>query len=73
MEHGGDRLKEMLLSGELELCSSLVPVSDDFEWQPVTNEPLVVVLPAKHELAQKKSADLLTLQHLPFILFERGC
>ena len=33
---------------------------------------LVVLLPAKHALARKKSIDLVSLQHLPFILFEKG-
>jgi DNA-binding transcriptional LysR family regulator len=72
VEHGGDRLKEILLSGEIELSVSLLPVSDEFEWQEVTNEPLVVLLPADHALAHKKSIDLANLQHLPFILFEKG-
>jgi DNA-binding transcriptional LysR family regulator len=72
VEHGGDRLKEFLLSGEIELSVSLLPVSAEFEWQEVTNEPLVVLLPADHALARKKSIDLASLQHLPFILFEKG-
>jgi DNA-binding transcriptional LysR family regulator len=72
VEYGGDRLKEILLSGEIELSVSMLPVSDEFEWLEVTNEPLVVLLPADHALARKKSADLASLQHLPFILFEKG-
>jgi DNA-binding transcriptional LysR family regulator len=72
VEYGGDRLKEILLSGEIELSVSMLPVSDEFEWREVTNEPLVVLLPADHGLAQKKSTDLASLQHLPFILFEEG-
>src|SRR5258708_33058100 len=50
----------------------MLPVSDEFEWREVTNEPLVVLLPADHALARKKSTDLASLQHLPFILFEKG-
>jgi DNA-binding transcriptional LysR family regulator len=72
VEYGGDRLKEILLSGEIELSVSMLPVSDEFEWREVTNEPLVVLLPADHALARKKSTDLASLQHLPFILFEKG-
>ena len=72
VEYGGDRLKEILLSGEIELSVSMLPVSDEFEWRELTNEPLVVVLPADHALARKKSTDLASLQHLPFILFEKG-
>jgi DNA-binding transcriptional LysR family regulator len=72
VEYGGDRLKEILLSGEIELSVSMLPVSDEFEWREVTNEPLVVLLLADHALARKKSTDLASLQHLPFILFEKG-
>jgi DNA-binding transcriptional LysR family regulator len=72
VEYGGDRLKEILLSGEIELSVSMLPVSDEFEWREVTDEPLVVLLPADHALARKKSTDLASLQHLPFILFEEG-
>jgi DNA-binding transcriptional LysR family regulator len=72
VEYGGDRLKEILLSGEIELSVSMLPVSDEFEWWEITNQPLVVLLPADHALARKKSTDLASLQHLPFILFEKG-
>ena len=72
VESTGDRLKEILQSGEIELSVSLLPVSDEFEWQEVTSEPLVVLLPADHALARKRSIDLANLQHLPFILFEKG-
>ena len=72
VEHPGDRLKEILLSGEIELSVALLPVSDELEWQEVANEPLVVLLPADHALARKKSTNLANLQHLPFILFEKG-
>jgi len=72
VEYGGERLKEVLLSGEIEVAASLLPVSDEFEYQSVANEPLVVLLPAKHALARKKSIDLVSLQDLPFILFEKG-
>ena len=72
VEHGSSRLEEVLLSGEIELAASLLPVSDGFEWQEVKREPLVALLPADHDLARRKSIGLPTLQHLPFILFEAG-
>jgi DNA-binding transcriptional LysR family regulator len=72
VEHASDRLKEILLSGEIEFSVSMLPVSDEFEWQELTNEPLMVLLPADHPLARKKSTNLANLQHLPFILFQKG-
>ena len=56
----------------MALVVTMLPVSDEFEGQEVTNEPLVVLLPADHALARKKSTDLASLQRLPFILFEKG-
>jgi DNA-binding transcriptional LysR family regulator len=72
VEYGGERLKEVLLSGEIELAASLLPVSEDFEWQDVQREPLTVLLPAGHALSRRRSVDLVALRELPFILFESG-
>jgi DNA-binding transcriptional LysR family regulator len=71
-EHGSERLEEVLLSGEIDLAASLLPVSEGFEWQEVRREPLTVVLPADHALAQRRSLALPALRTLPFILFESG-
>jgi DNA-binding transcriptional LysR family regulator len=71
-EHGSRRLEELLLSGEIELGASLLPVAGDFDWQEVRREPLVVILHKDHALAQRDSLDIASLQQLPFILFESG-
>ncbi len=71
-EHGGDRLKEILLAGEIDLAGVLLPVAEDFEWQELCNEPLMAVLAADHPLAAEESVDLLQLRSLPFVLFETG-
>src|SRR6266403_581035 len=34
-QHGSERLEEILLSGEIDLAASLLPVSDELEWQDV--------------------------------------
>jgi DNA-binding transcriptional LysR family regulator len=72
VEHGSERLEEILLSGDIDLAASLLPVLDGFEWQDVRTEPLMVLLPAGHTLAKKKFVNLANLQNLPFILFETG-
>jgi DNA-binding transcriptional LysR family regulator len=71
-ERGGDRLKEILLVGEVDLAAVLLPVTEDVEWQDVRSEPLMAVLPADHPLARQKSTDLAKLKDLPFVLFETG-
>jgi DNA-binding transcriptional LysR family regulator len=72
MEHGSDRLEELVASGEIELAASLLPVAEDFQWQEVRREPLTVLVSADHELAGRRSLSLPALRNLPFILFESG-
>ncbi len=71
-EHGSARLEEILRAGDIDLAGSLLPVSDEFEWQEVRREPLVAVLPAKHPLAERDSVRLIDLKPIPFVLFESG-
>jgi DNA-binding transcriptional LysR family regulator len=72
VEHGSKRLEELVLAGEVDLGASLLPVSDDFEWQDVRCEPIQALLAADHPLAQNASIELKALAGLPFILFEAG-
>jgi DNA-binding transcriptional LysR family regulator len=72
VERGSDRLQEILLSGEIDLAATLLPVSESFEWQDIRREPLMVLLPSAHILARRKSVDLASLKDLPFVLFETG-
>lgn len=72
VEHGAEKLEEMLLTGEVDLIASLLPVSDEFEWQEVRREPLVVLLPDNSPLADRGSLRLIDLKALPFILFQTG-
>lgn len=72
MEQGSARLEEALLAGEVELAVSLLPVPETFEWQPVRDDPLMVVLWADHPLRGRASLRLAELAGYPFILFEQG-
>lgn len=72
VEHGSDRLEEILRAGEIELAASLLPVSEDFDWQELRRDPLVALLAAGHPLAQRESVTLLDLGEVPFLLFEAG-
>jgi DNA-binding transcriptional LysR family regulator len=71
-EHGSRRLEELLLAGDIELGASLLPVSEDFEWQSVRREPLVALIHKDHALARDASFDLARAKAVPFILFETG-
>jgi DNA-binding transcriptional LysR family regulator len=72
VEHGSDRLDELLASGEIELAASLLPVAEGLQWQEVRREPLSVLISDRHELSRRRSLDLPALRDLPFILFESG-
>ncbi|MGE4372925.1 MAG: LysR family transcriptional regulator [Xanthobacter sp.] len=71
-EHGSKKLEEIVLTGEVEMAASLLPTTDDFEYQPVRCEPLMVVMPKDHPLAGKKKTRIAPLAASPFILFESG-
>ncbi|WP_395664336.1 LysR family transcriptional regulator [Methylocella sp.] len=71
-ETGSKRLEEMLAAGEIDLAAVLLPVSDDFEWQEVRDDPLAAILPQGHALAGRAGVGLPQLKDAPFILFESG-
>lgn len=71
-EEGSHRLKEAILSGEIELGMSLPPVSEEFNSRTLCKDPLMVLLPLNHPLATKKSVKLRQLSRDPFVLFEAG-
>jgi DNA-binding transcriptional LysR family regulator len=72
VETGIDRLKDTLSAGDIDFAALTVPVLETFEWQSVSREPLMVLLPALQIAANKKSIDLTDLKQMPFILFESG-
>lgn len=71
-EEGSYRLKEAVLSGEIELGASLLPVGEEFHIQEMCDDPIMVLLPASHHLAGESSLKLKQLADIPFILFEAG-
>jgi DNA-binding transcriptional LysR family regulator len=72
LEYGSTRLEEAVLSGELEMAVSLLPVGEAFAWQAICDEPLVALLPPGHRLGGRASVALTDLADSPFILFESG-
>lgn len=72
IEHGGNRLRECLDAGAIDIAALLVSHDEAIAYQDVRNEPLVVVLQADHPLSQCHLLDFKDLQAEPFILFEEG-
>jgi DNA-binding transcriptional LysR family regulator len=72
VEHGADQIEAELLSGEIEVGASLLPVSDAFAHQALRHEPLMAVMPAGHPLAGQKQVSLTELQPSAFVMFEAG-
>src|SRR5260221_1165040 len=64
VEYGGDRLTEILLSGEIELSVSMLPGSDEIELLDGTEQPLGVLLPAGRALARPQSNQLARPPHV---------
>ncbi len=69
-EHGSGRLEELLTAGELELAASLLPVGEEFAFQPVKSEPMVALLPPGHPAAAGDRVDLAAIGETPVVLFD---
>ena len=72
MEHGSKRLEELVLAGELDFAASLLPVSDEFEWQELRREPIDALLAIDHPLATRSQLTFADLAEEPFVLFGAG-
>jgi DNA-binding transcriptional LysR family regulator len=72
VEHGSDRLEEILRAGEIELAALLMPAAAPFHWQAVRSEPMSVLLPIAQARPRRRTTDLAALKDLPFVLFEEG-
>ncbi|MDR3402961.1 MAG: LysR substrate-binding domain-containing protein [Chthoniobacter sp.] len=72
LEHGSSHLEKLLLAGELDLAASLLPVAADFAWQEVRREPIDVLLPAGHALANRRQLAFKELAAEPMILYSEG-
>lgn len=69
-EQGSRRLEEMVLEGEVELAASLLPVGEDFDYQPVRTEPMMALLPPGHPAHGRDSVTVATLRDTPQVLFD---
>jgi DNA-binding transcriptional LysR family regulator len=72
VEHGSSHLEKLLLAGELDLAASLLPVAKDFAWREVRREPIDVLLPLGHRLANRSQLAFKELAEEPFILYGAG-
>jgi DNA-binding transcriptional LysR family regulator len=71
VEHGGKRLQELVLAGEIDLAGALLPADEAmFEWKAVRREPVDALISVDHPLAKRKTLKLEELSEIPFILFE---
>ena len=72
LEEGSLNIEQAVLSGELELGGSLTPNNPAFAYQPFCDEPLDVLLPADHPLAEGPGVRLEQLADTPFSLYQRS-
>ncbi|MDY7582082.1 LysR family transcriptional regulator [Pseudomonas sp. CCI3.1] len=72
LEEGSLNIEKAVLSGELELGGSLTPKNPAFAYQPFCDEPLDVLIPADHPLAEGPCVRLEQLADTPFLLYQRS-
>ncbi|MFR1532828.1 MAG: LysR substrate-binding domain-containing protein [Bilophila wadsworthia] len=71
-EQGCASLEPMVLSGDLDLAVTLLPVPPNFSWLQIRDEPLRVIMPPDHPLADRKRLKMDELADNAFIGFEQG-
>lgn len=69
-EQGSRRLEEMVIEGEVELAGSLLPVGEDFDFQPVRTEPMMALLPPGHPARGRSAANVASFRDTPLVLFD---
>ena len=71
-EQGCASLEPMVLSGDLDIAVTLLPVPPNFSWLQIRDEPLMVIMPPDHPLADRKRLKMDELADNAFIGFEQG-
>jgi DNA-binding transcriptional LysR family regulator len=66
--HSGQKMRELLRSGELDVGVLGNPIEADFEQQEIRTEPLMVLLPREHPAAARPAVMLSRLAGIPAIM-----
>ena len=66
-EQGCASLEPMVLSRDLDLAVTLLPVPPNFSWLQIRDEPLMVIMPPDHPLADRKRLKMDELADNAFI------
>ncbi|MDI5791101.1 LysR substrate-binding domain-containing protein [Bacillus licheniformis] len=63
----------MVETGEADICLSSPPLPNEhLEWTVLDTEPLYLVLPADHPLADRKEVAIRSIAHEDFVCFKPG-
>lgn len=71
-EQGSKKLEELVLAGEIEIGTSLLPVSEAFAWKELRREPIDLLVPADNPLAESKQPSFKDVAEYPLILYASG-
>lgn len=66
--HSGQKMRELVRSGELDLGVLGNPIEPEFERQEIRTEPLVVLLPREHPAAAQPTVILSHLAEMPVVM-----
>jgi DNA-binding transcriptional LysR family regulator len=65
--HSGQKMRELLRAGEIDVGVLGYPIEPEFERQDVRTEPFMVLLPREHPLASRRSITVSRLAGIPVI------
>lgn len=68
-----DEITNRILSGKIDCGFLAAPVRDALRFEPIYRDPMLVILPKDHPLAERESLTLDDIKNEPFILPTKGC
>jgi DNA-binding transcriptional LysR family regulator len=71
-EQGSKRQEELVLAGEIDIGTSLLPVSGALAWKELRREPIDLLVPLDHPLAASSHARFKDAAEFPVILYAPG-
>lgn len=72
IETGDDELDQLLMEGKIDLAFSSLHGQSSMDFYPLTEDPIVAIVPEEHPFYNRTSISLSELNDQPFILSEKS-
>ncbi|HJV72852.1 MAG TPA: LysR substrate-binding domain-containing protein [Noviherbaspirillum sp.] len=70
VQSGSQRLEQHILDGSLEMATMLLPLGSEFDWFPLRDDGMAVLLSANNDMAGRPHLFLRELADFPMVMFD---